>query len=326
MLTTRSSTANESFEKKQKNIYGGGCVPLILKRDVDTRWNSLFDLVMRLIRVKDCVGPWLNEQVLLENSKAKKAKLKMLMPNESDWKILNYFCYILKNFAKYTSFIGSNGDCAINHTFNVYNALFDTIDQARKRLDRKEVRRPTTVLIEGNAIRANEGRQESWKNEFMDALDKAHDKLAHYYGKTGEDDLETVYASAMILDPIQKLNTFKGANWSSSDASKYRSLLKTAWAKGYSQLIPSQEVEEVGAPYIETSLSMCFPGDNQHSSSSRNELDRYLAAPVEKHTRTVLQWWKEIERQYPTVALMARDYLAIPGRFQLSSPNSTTRQ
>lgn len=139
MLTTRSSTANESFEKKQMSIYGAGCVPLILKRDVDTRWNSLFDLVMRLLRVKECVAPWLNEQGQLERSGPKKAKLKGLIPTDTDWKMLNYFCYILRNFAKYTSFIGSNGDCAINHTFNVYNALFDTIDQARAKLERKEV-------------------------------------------------------------------------------------------------------------------------------------------------------------------------------------------
>lgn len=119
----------------------------------------------------------------------------------------------------------------------------------------------------------------------------------------------------MILDPIQKLNTFKGSNWGSNDASRYKAMLKAAWQREYEPLAPSQEVEEVGATYIETSLSMCFPGDNQTSTSSRSELERYLASPVEKHSRTVLQWWKEIERQYPTLALMARDYLAIPGQF-----------
>jgi hypothetical protein len=48
------------------------------------------------------------------------------------------------------------------------------------------------------------------------------------------------------------------------------------------------------------------------TSSSRNELDDYLAAPCE-NTKTPLQWWWEKRRVYPTLAQMALDYLSIPG-------------
>jgi hypothetical protein len=42
------------------------------------------------------------------------------------------------------------------------------------------------------------------------------------------------------------------------------------------------------------------------------ELDRYLAAPTISTRTDILEWWKYNAREYPRLARIARDYLAIP--------------
>jgi len=43
-----------------------------------------------------------------------------------------------------------------------------------------------------------------------------------------------------------------------------------------------------------------------------DKLEAYFAAPVASHDADVLQWWREHAATYPCLAVMARDYLAIP--------------
>jgi len=49
--------------------------------------------------------------------------------------------------------------------------------------------------------------------------------------------------------------------------------------------------------------------------SEMDEFERYLADPLHPRTCTepfdILNWWKENEQRYPSVAPMARDILAI---------------
>ena len=56
-------------------------------------------------------------------------------------------------------------------------------------------------------------------------------------------------------------------------------------------------------------------GCSRVGSAAMNEAELYLRAPVigEDSEILVLQLWKRIEPSYPSLALMARDILAIPG-------------
>ena len=49
------------------------------------------------------------------------------------------------------------------------------------------------------------------------------------------------------------------------------------------------------------------------SSSSRNELDRYLNEDIED-VDDALQWWYNKRSTYPNLWRMATDYLSIPGK------------
>ena len=57
-------------------------------------------------------------------------------------------------------------------------------------------------------------------------------------------------------------------------------------------------------------------GPSRISSAAMNEAEQYLRAPVigEDSEIPVLQLWKRIEPSYPSLALMARDILAVPGK------------
>src|SRR6266542_3927836 len=45
---------------------------------------------------------------------------------------------------------------------------------------------------------------------------------------------------------------------------------------------------------------------------SRNEIDEYLAIPVESQNVNPCEWWKHHQTQYPILAKIAQDYICIP--------------
>jgi hypothetical protein len=52
----------------------------------------------------------------------------------------------------------------------------------------------------------------------------------------------------------------------------------------------------------------------EHASADpRRELGDYLSAPLDISCKDILKWWQDHEVQFPTLAHIACDYLAIPG-------------
>ena len=49
--------------------------------------------------------------------------------------------------------------------------------------------------------------------------------------------------------------------------------------------------------------------------ADRDELDEYLAQPVE-HVADALMWWRNKRHVFPKLSKMAADYLSIPGKCQ----------
>ena len=104
---------------------------------------------------------WLDEQVSVEPS------LKCLALLNMDWKKLKYLIILLRSFADYTSLIGNTRDATINHTWNVYNALFDYLDMTKDQFCCKDL------------------EKNPWISEFITAIDTGIEKLKEYYSKTG---------------------------------------------------------------------------------------------------------------------------------------------
>jgi hypothetical protein len=49
------------------------------------------------------------------------------------------------------------------------------------------------------------------------------------------------------------------------------------------------------------------------NADPRREVKEYLAGPLNVTCRDILKWWQEHQVQFPILAQIARDYLAIPG-------------
>jgi hypothetical protein len=90
--------------------------------DIPIRWNSTYDMILRAKCIRFPLQDWLDEQILNDPSQER------LSLSNLDWKKLDYLIILLRPFAEYTSLIGNSRDATINHTWIVYNALFDHLD------------------------------------------------------------------------------------------------------------------------------------------------------------------------------------------------------
>ncbi|CAG8646816.1 17983_t:CDS:2 [Gigaspora margarita] len=106
------------------------------------------------------------------------------------------------------------------------------------------------------------------------AAKAAWNKLCDYYNKTSE----SYHYASTILDPYWKLNnnlTIQNENDDDED--------------------------------------FLFPVPKHfHNHNSHDELNAYFESSAEPDKINVLEWWRTHEQQYPTLAIMARDYLLIP--------------
>ena len=134
-----------------------------------------------------------------------------------DWKKLKYFVILLCPFAEYTSLIGNTRDATINHTWNIYNALFDHLDMIQDQFRHKDLGKTPQIL------------------EFIIAVDTGTEKLKEYYC-LNRGAVEMQYALATMLDPSQKLGIFALSEWGRSWSKKYQKEFVDYWRANYQNL------------------------------------------------------------------------------------------
>jgi hAT family C-terminal dimerisation region len=292
-MTSRSAKRTELLLQKQSEQESVRLLRMV--GDIPIRWNSTYDMILRAMRLRIPLRNWLDEEISLEPD------LERLALSPIDWKKLKYLIILLRPFAEYTSLIGNTRDATINHTWNVYNALFDHLDMMREQFCHKSIERTP------------------WISEFIKAVDTGSAKLKEYYSKTGGP-VETQYALAALLDPSQKLSIFAAPEWGRPWSRKYTKEFVGHWSTNYRKLavIKDNQPQSSTAPQ---SLNSIFRQHRQSIGPSRvstvamNEAEQYLQAPLigEDSETPVLQLWKRIEPSYPSLATMARDILAVPG-------------
>jgi hypothetical protein len=199
---------------------------------------------------------WLDEQILNDPSQ------KCLSLSNLDWKKLDYLIILLRPFAEYTSLIRNLRDATINHTWNVYNALFNHLN------------------IIGDQFRCKDSEKTPWISEFITAIDAGIVKLKEYYSKT-RGPVETQYALAAMLDPSQKLNIFSELGWGHSYSRKYTKEFADHWSNNYRTLTVMGD-DQPQASIAPQTLNGIFQQHWQSIGSSRvgsavmNEAELYL--------------------------------------------------
>ena len=70
-----------------------------------------------------------------------------------NWKKLKHLIILLYLFTEYTSLIGNTRDATINHTWDIYNVLFDHLDMIQDKFHYKDLEKTP------------------WISEFITAID-----------------------------------------------------------------------------------------------------------------------------------------------------------
>jgi hypothetical protein len=154
--------------------------------DISIWWNSTYNMVLQAMRLRIPLQNWLDEEMSMDPG------LECLALSNMDWKKLKYLIILLRPFTEYTSLIGNTRDATINHTRNIYNALFDHLDIIWDRFSSKDQEKTP------------------WISEFITAINAGTGKLKEYYSKPGGP-VETQYALAAMLNPSQKLGIFSSS-------------------------------------------------------------------------------------------------------------------
>src|SRR5580692_6679842 len=145
----------------QKQSEQGSDRLLQMVGDIPIRWNSTYDMILRAKRIRFSLRDWLDELLVRDPT------VESLCLSNLDWKKLEYLIILLRPFAEYTSLIGNSRDATINHTWNVYNALFDHLDMIR------------------DQFRHKDQEKTPWISEFIKAVDIGTLKLKEYFSRTG---------------------------------------------------------------------------------------------------------------------------------------------
>jgi hAT family C-terminal dimerisation region len=116
-----------------------------------------------------------------------------------------------------------------------------------------------------------------------------------------------MYAIAVILDPRLKMSYYKRCKWHRSLVAHAKGALQQA-AEVYGAAPPQPDVADDSVrmdkwPYKK--LKRC-------PINPKSELDKYLTGSVVSEDEDALGWWKHNADEYPCLARIARDYLAIP--------------
>lgn len=143
-------------------------------------------------------------------------------------------------------------------------------------------------------------------------MEAAHAKLCDYYSTTWAG----MYAVALILDPSCKMDYYRASDWDASEiANAKNALLRVIEEYG-------RTPEAVAVPQPSQVSGVAGSGGalrrnwakkiKRRRVEKEDELERYLEAPTIGTDADILEWWKRNAGEYPCLARIARDYLAIP--------------
>lgn len=249
--------------------------------DVQTRWNSTFFMLEMASKYRQPL-----------DDLASKENWKKLRVSADEWRSLGKLSGILKALQDATTWISGSNYATIYKSAFIYEFISAELKECKR-------------LTFGDAI-------------LLESIECATVKLEKYY-----DRLTPISLIATVLDPSKNIAWFELAWKKNPDWIKdVKTAVEDAF-RVYSQLpadsdiFPTTDVMEIKASLGPSSLQK-FINTFQPATKnddSLNELQIYLKSPtinLDILKCNPLGWWKINELVYPTLAKIARDYLAVP--------------
>ncbi|CAB4495821.1 unnamed protein product [Rhizophagus irregularis] len=198
---------------------------------------------------------------------------------DAEWDLLKQIKKLLYIFLRAMLHISHGRYSTIENSIPIFNWIMDKIEDFDKEANIDEI--------------------------IKKAACNAMEKLKKYYQYTDG----IIYTISTILDSRLKLTYYKDYNWEEKYITEARDDIKKLYDTTYAPRI-DQNIQDEDLTADDDLLSHIYK--KRHTSRNESELDLYLGSPIVPGKVDLLQWWKMNESQYPHLAAMARDYLAIP--------------
>jgi hypothetical protein len=206
---------------------------------------------------------------------------------------------ILSTFAEAIPMLSGTSYPTLNEAVPVYNYLFDYLEGFLGQCKEEAEGRARAKIIDDACDPAN-------KTVLHRALEAAHAKLRTYYGNTWAE----MYVIAVVLDPSYQMRYFKVNHWEEWEVDACKAAVqKTMQEYGAEEPQPDETGREACMGGIRAEIRNKLKGCQ---AGEQSELERYLSTPMVDGDMKILEWWRLHAKQYPCLARIARDYLAIP--------------
>jgi len=235
-----------------------------------------------------------------------------------EWKQVEYILQVLEPIRFCTLWMSKTRGPTIHRVFQVYDTIFDHLDNQISILEKKRMR---------------------WKVDIRQALENARVKAAKYYGKT-ENPRGLLMALGVCLNPYSKLDLFDDWDRVEHDGApppgvelytkKYRAIFIQYYNENYRPPLETGADGDLTASITQARSS----GFGRRSKliaprpcrlPEQNESIEYIDSPPEIdyeersnsennfYEPDILQFWKNNTSKYPNLSRMARDVLAVQG-------------
>jgi hypothetical protein len=252
-------------------------------KDVKTRWNSTHALICRALELKPAL-----KQLCSSDKRLRPFRLL-----GEEWLLLEDLRDLLKSFVTATEALSGGLYPTISFQLPYFAVLMQNLETFHDNHARQS---PNSPLLAA----ASAG-------------------LAHLKKYMQDTDNFTTQKLAIILDPRFKIQGFTKMGWSPAAVGVTRARFESILEEQYQQdPVPTAGNSQLRRVQVDDNLASMFGSIGRRPEATRaqatmegSETARYLCEPPVDLNTDPLHWWKLNEHRFPTVARMARDYLAI---------------
>jgi len=221
-----------------------------LPRDVTTRWNSTYDMLIFALKYRKAIDGITAD---------KEFKLRKYELDNEEWKIIDDLATVLKQFKQATLYFSQDNASVA--------AVIPAMDRITKGLDPR-TKRP-------------------FHRSIVAALKLARNKMNRYYSLT---DASVTYRIAMVLHPGMKLDYFRQAEWEADWVDEAESLVRNEYISHYENKDMPKQTDTTDAATDAGTDFNDFGNLSVQSAARRHEVDDYLRAPVEAVIEPLRWW------------------------------------
>lgn len=254
---------------------------LKLKQSVVTRWNSTYDMLVRLIKNKD---PLISTLALLQ------AEEKLHLSSK-EWVIISQAIDSLKLFYEITVEISAEKTVSLSKVFVLKTLMRETVEGFLLKCIEPEIREMNLELLQQINVRTRD--QDNSQTELL--------------------------AQATLLDPRFKKYGF--GNNENTFKKTYNSILEKLNSMYVEEDCTSTFHNNEATPSSATEISIwdAFDEKVHHLAVTSNpkaagivELDKFIEEPLLKRTCDPLEWWNQRRVVYPRLYSFVLKRLCIP--------------